>query len=288
MAKHETKEISGWLVVGASVPGHAHLKNNTPCQDHNFIEPINAYWGITVVADGAGSVESAYKGSEFLTKESAILFKELIIQEKWHQQSSLPSSEIWKAKAKNTLLEIRRKLEIFAIQEKTDIKNLSSTLIVLIYSPLGLLVTHIGDGRCGYCNRDMEWKAAIRPWRGEYANETVFMSSDIWEEENLDDFIESQVIHETPLAFALMSDGCERHSFICNIWDEKTQKYIDPNQPFDKFFNPIVKNLHQMHTGKLNYTAIQEKWGKFLLEGNSKLKNEPDDKTMVVGIYLAG
>lgn len=288
MAKHETKEISGWLVVGASVPGHAHLKNNTPCQDHNVIEPINAYWGITVVADGAGSVESAYKGSEFLTKESAILFKELIIQEKWHQQSSLPSSETWKAKAKNTLLEIRRKLEIFAIREKTDIKNLSSTLIVLIYSPLGLLVTHIGDGRCGYCNRDMEWKAAIRPWRGEYANETVFMSSDIWGEENLDDFIESQVINEPPLAFALMSDGCERHSFICNIWDEKTQKYIDPNQPFDKFFNPIVKNLHQMHTGKLNYTAIQEKWAKFLLEGNPKLKNEPDDKTMVVGIYLAG
>ena len=172
-------------------------------------------------------------------------------------------------------------------RKKLKIKNLSSTLILVIYSPLGLLVTHIGDGRCGFCNQQQEWKAAIRPWRGEYANETVFISSDIWEPNSLDQFIESRVIAEPVSAFALLSDGCERHSFICNVWDEASQKYIDPNQPFDKFFNPIVKNFHQMYAGKLKYPQIEEKWAKFLLEGNQKLKNEPDDKTMVVGIYLA-
>lgn len=277
---------ANWIVVGDSIIGQSHIKNNVPCQDNHHYEMIHPNWGIAILADGAGSVEYAHKGSAFIVREAAELFKKLIQKEDWLQKDQLPSPEKWKEKAQKTLKIIRGKLEIFAQQEKTELKEMSSTLMVLIFSHLGILVTHIGDGRAGYCNAQKEWKALIEPWKGEYANETIFVSSDIWGEQEIDKFIRTHVIHEPPYAFTLLSDGCERHSFICNVWDEAHQKYYDPNIPFDKFFNPLIANLKQMYQKNLQAQDMKEKWSKFLAEGNNKLKNEPDDKTMIIGVRV--
>lgn len=284
MASHQDTH---WVLVGESIIGQSHIKNNVPCQDHHHYEMINSDWGIAILADGAGSVEYAHKGSAFIVQEAASLFKDLLKREKWANKGNLPPQEIWHNHAKNTLKTLRGKLETYATQEKTESKHMSSTLIVVLFSPLGLLATHIGDGRAGYCNVDKKWKALINPWKGEYANETVFVSSDIWSENEIDQFIRSNVIYEEPYAFTLLSDGCERHSFICNVWDEDQNKYYDPNIPFDKFFNPLVENLKHMHKNKLEPKAMKAKWAKFLTEGNAKLKNEPDDKTMIIGVRVA-
>jgi hypothetical protein len=93
------------------------------------------------------------------------------------------------------------------------------------------------------------------------------------------------MVTEKVKAFTLLSDGCERHSFICNVLDEASQKYIDPNQPFDKFFNPLVANLRKMHSNQISSQEMKEKWGKFLREGNAKLQHEPDDKTMILAVW---
>lgn len=286
MAKKEENKRSNWVVVGDSVIGLSHIKNNTPCQDSHYYNMIDANWGVAIVADGAGSVEAAHKGAKYLAQEAGKMFQELVIQQKWNSKQTFPDQTTWHHLAKNTLLELRSRLGKVAVTLQLDVKSLSSTIVVLLHSPQGLLCTHIGDGRAGYANHQQEWKSIIQPWKGEYVNETVFMSSDIWEQEQIDRFVKSYVIHDSIKAFTLMSDGCERHSFICNVWDEKKQRYVDPNLPFDKFFNPVTNNLLKMYQNGSSPQEMKKKWAKFLTEGNPKLKHEPDDKTMIIGVQL--
>ncbi len=271
-----------WIIVGASSIGAAHQKNNTPCQDAHFYEVLPNQWGVAVVADGAGSVENAHIGAHFLSEAAGKVFLKTIEENDW--QTSFPELAAWAQTAKHTFAQLRQQLETFALAQNSTAKELSSTLLVVVFSPLGLLTAHIGDGRGGYLSSDGTWKALTDPWKGEYANETVFFSSDIWDKEDIDKYLRINYIQEEVSAFTLLSDGCERHSFICNVWDEATQKYIDPNQPFDKFFNPLLENLQKMHTNQISAAEMKQKWEKFLSEGNTKLQNEPDDKTMILAV----
>lgn len=85
--------------------------------------------------------------------------------------------------------------------------------MVVIYSPLGLLAVHVGDGRMGYKTMSGEWKSMMTPHKGEEANQTIFLISEFWDIPNyeLSGVLvpESIVIREPVQAFALMSDGCE-------------------------------------------------------------------------------
>lgn len=274
---------STWIVVGESVIGQSHIKTKTPCQDSNSYENIANDWGIAVVADGAGTASKAHEGSAFVTQEALKGFKDLLEKEKWHQLAILPNEKEWAEKSRQELFKIYQKLLHLAETQKTAVEHFSCTVIVLIYSPLGILITHIGDGRAAYANEQKEWKAALAPWKGEYANETVFITSDIWEND-IEKFIYSQVIQEPPSAFALMSDGLERYAFEVSVWDDKAEKYYDANKPFAKFFQPVSQNLINMRKNKISEKEMKEKWRKFLDIGNAKIKIEPDDKTMILGV----
>lgn len=271
-----------WIIVGASSIGASHQKNNTPCQDAHFYEVLPSQWGIAVVADGAGSVENAHIGAQFLSEAAGKAFIQILKDKDW--QLSFPTQTDWAQTAKHTFAQLRQQLETFAHAQNSSAKALSSTLLVVVFSPEGLLTAHIGDGRGGYLSNEGTWKALIDPWKGEYANETVFFTSDIWDKEDIDKYLRINYIQEEIKAFTLLSDGCERHSFICNVWDEASQKYIDPNQPFDKFFNPLLENLRKMHANQISASEMKQKWEKFLREGNAKLQNEPDDKTMILAL----
>jgi hypothetical protein len=45
--------------------------------------------------------------------------------------------------------------------------------------------------------------------------------------------------------------------------------------------------LKDFHRAQLPPEEIDLKWKSFVESGNEKLKNEPDDKTMIVGVLLA-
>jgi hypothetical protein len=81
-----------------------------------------------------------------------------------------------------------------------------------------------------------------------------------------------------------MSDGCEAHAFECSHFDETTQKWSDPNQPYPKFFQPLVVTLNRLKREGLPQEDIKQKWEAFLEGGTSGLKDESDDKTMILGI----
>ena len=275
-----------WIFAFASVLGNSHISEEIPCQD--FCEVKNfEHFSLAVVCDGAGSCVNSQIGAQRVTEYCIRYFEELLIEQKWDIQDELPSEQEWQACAKKTLKLVNRDLERYSMSnEDMDFKSLSCTVIVTIALPNGLLVTHIGDGRAGYCNTQNEWFSTITPFHGELANQTVFVTSDIWDDDIIDMYIESRVIKDNIKAFCLLSDGCERASFECNLLQPDSQTYYDPNRPYPLFFNPNVKVLIELNKQNKNQHEINLLWESFLKYGNDKLKTEPDDKTLILGVKL--
>ncbi len=267
-----------WIVVWASVIGGLHAKENLPCQDACLVKNLHQGWGIATVADGAGSCEYSHKGAEQCVQLATQYFANLIYQKEWIEKNILPCEKEWGKLALEQILLIKQDLQTFAQQHVIPFESLSCTLIILIYTPLGLLLAHIGDGRAGYLNTKEEWHSLMYPFKGEEANQTIFITSDF--EEN----IATKVVKEEIQAFCLLSDGCEKAAFECNLYDKEKSLYYDPNRPYPKFFNPNILALKELERQQKSQSEMNQLWQNFLHSGNAQLQHEPDDKTLIIGV----
>jgi len=272
-----------WTVAYASVIGNMHVDMNLPCQDSSVYEAINEDWGVAVVCDGAGSASHSHLGSELTAKTALKHFVELVKMQAWHEAAELPSDELWEGSAIVALRKVRAAIGELAEAKQLKVNALASTVIVMVHSESGLLVTHIGDGRAGFFN-GQEWKTAMNPFQGSEANETVFLTSDIWGEDEIGNYVRSSVIREKVEAFTLLTDGCEKSSFEVNIFDARKNKFFDLNKPFPKFFNPNLKGLQMLNKEGKTQEEINQLWAGFLTNGTAQFKTETDDKTMILGV----
>ena len=170
-----------------------------------------------------------------------------------------------------------------------SLESLSCTIIVVIQLKNKLLVTHIGDGRAGYCNDNDEWFSMIKPCKGDYSNETVFITSNIWNDENsIDQYIESRIVEYVNLkAFCLLSDGCENASFECYKYDDELKTAFEINKPFKEFFHDNINNhLPKIIARGICEEELNEIWAEFLRTGNETLQKENDDKSMILAFKI--
>ena len=276
-----------WIIVGASVRGNGHIQSDMPCQDNHRFESIGDGWGIAIVSDGAGSAAHSELGSKVVVERGMTHFKNLIEKEEWMKNNVLPTDVEWLQKSYYVLKAIRDDVVMVSKKNNVEVKSLSATCLAVIYSPLGLLAAHVGDGRMGYKSVKGEWKAMMTPHKGEEANQTIFIVSDFWSIPNyvLSDVLvpESIVVREPVKAFALMSDGCENTAWKCTTLDQETGKYYDQNKPFEGFFNPLEETLVSFQAQKVPSQEQQAKWSKFIESGTDGFVREQDDKTMIYG-----
>lgn len=282
----QSKDVT---VVGASVIGLSHIQMNMPCQDYCGYEVLENGWGIAITSDGAGSAEHSEVGSKIVVERGIFHFKQRITSKKWMDDDTLPTDAEWTQVAYYAFKSVYEDLKTVAEKNGKTISSLAATAIVLIHTPKGILVSHIGDGRAGYADINGCWKSLIVPHKGEEANQTIFMTSDFW---NIPNYVmsgvivpESRVIRDVPSAFALMSDGCENNCWRCNCFDNKKQMYGDPNEPYDKFFTSICSSIDSMRNTNEHLDNRKTKWANYLLS-TGKFAKEPDDKTMIVGTLL--
>ena len=281
-------ESDDWMLVGASVQGNGHIQMKIPCQDNHAYESLGYGWGIAIVSDGAGSASLSHKGSAIVAMRGIFHFKALVEREGWIQKKELPGEGEWMKHAYRTLKLVRNDMAAFAQKLQCAAKDLSATAIVVIHSPYGLLVTHVGDGRAGYKDLKGNWLPLITPHKGEEANQTLFLQSDFWNIPFLELsgvlVPESIVLRQPVAAFTLMSDGCENTSWLCNQYNEATGKYFDPNLPFAKFYNQLIPTLQAFYEDGISLEERKKKWYSFLKNGNKALIKENDDKTMILVI----
>lgn len=272
-----------WTVLHSSAIGRQHLTgmDPKPCQDANVVRVINDSWGIAAVCDGAGSAANSHFGSRFVADKLSEYAEKMIIENGWIGEKRLPGEEDFRSEIIRALKHVKDDLTQFAAEKEYELETLACTVILVIYSPLGLLTVHIGDGRAGYCDENGEWEALMIPMKGEEANMTVFFTSEIWDDTN--QYIETRIVDKPVRGFTLMSDGCEKHAFQCGIFDETEQKYIAQNKPHGPFFDPLIAALQSMQTKGETLEEIAEKWKVFVEKGTTGLEKENDDKTLILG-----
>lgn len=273
------KKDSEYRLVWASVKGELHNKLNIPCQDSCSVKQITEKWGIAAVSDGAGSALNSEMGSKFIVETAINYFNDYIIRSELNP--SITTEIIWREFCLNCIKNIKRELKIFSDQNNYEYESLASTLLLILFSSERLLFINIGDGRAGYKNRAGDWLPAIKPFKGEEANATVFVTSDLFANEEL--YIETNII-EHAVAFCLLTDGMEKICYEVNVLNETLNHYEDLNKPYKKFFDPCIQKLNEFDTSE--FAEVNKLWANFLEKGTETIKRENDDKTLIIG-YLS-
>ncbi len=277
-----------WLTACCSIVGASHKRIGLPCQDSSKFHYIkNSNFIIAVVSDGAGSCVNSQIGSQFLVDN---VIKKIINSynyNKWGIKDNIKLlKENWRKKSYFIFKKLKKDLLKKAEKENIDFKSLSATLIVTISNGEFIACANIGDGRAAFRNKEGDWMPMMVPTRGEEANQTIFITSGLWDKKNQEEYF-GTFFYENPItAFSLLTDGCERASFEVNIFNEKEGKYFDPNTPFKPFFEPNYNTLLELKNENIKQKELNEMWRQYIENGNEVLKNEYDDKTMILSVII--
>jgi hypothetical protein len=232
------------------------VQTGLPCQDYGAYKLLGQDVLIGAVADGAGSAKHSDFGAK-ITVKAALQFLEENLKKKAFAATETEAElkEIFQ----QLLAYVQQTLEEYAKKEQLDINDLATTLLVVLITSKRLAAMQIGDGFIVFKPLEGNYQLLFRPDKGEYINETTFVTSS-----NALEDMQIGVLTE-PVAFiCVATDGVEKVSIDYKTW-----------QPFPPFFQPLEEYLH--HTE----TPLQEDLKEFL-EREDLNKLTTDDKTLLL------
>ncbi len=247
----------GWHIVGASVQGTANKKTDTPCQDaHGYrLLPNNTL--IAAVADGAGSADRSAEGATLAIEEILnIVTATINIQQ--------PTTETgWRTVLTSAFAKTHHALTLFAKAEESPCRLFATTLTCAVVTGQWLAVAQIGDGVAVAKNKTGDMFLTIAPQRGEYANETAFLTM----EEALN-HVEIEIYHQPVQALVLMTDGLIRLAMN-----------VSTNAPHLPFFHPLLNFANQIS----DTSQAQNQLATFLSSERVCARTD-DDKTLILAV----
>jgi hypothetical protein len=243
----------GWQVLGASTIGASHQKQSLPCQDAWMAAECRDGVLAVAVADGAGSASHAQVGSRLASRRAVSAVFDRMLQ---------PRTGGVYAMLDDAFLQARRELEFEAAASGLDLRDLSTTLTVVIAMPDCLGVAQTGDGLVVALEPDGSLIPLTRPQRGEYANETHFVTGPGGEA--------PRYIHvgEVAPGFAVLTDG-----LLPVTSDLKT------GRPHAPFFQPFFSTLQQGPVTRDMQRHLEQ-----FLESPRLRERVDDDLTLVVAV----
>ncbi|MFM6062148.1 MAG: PP2C family serine/threonine-protein phosphatase [Microcystis panniformis] len=249
-----------WKTLCQSVVGSFHVQTGLPCQDYGAYKLLGQDVLIGAVADGAGSAKHSDLGAK-ITVEAALQFLEENLK-----KTALAATET-EAELKEIfwrlLAYVQQILQKEAEKEQLDINDLATTLLVVLVTSKRLAAMQIGDGFIVFKPLGGNYQLLLQPDKGEYINETTFVTSS-----NAVEDMQIKVLTE-PVAFiCVATDGVEKVSIDYKNW-----------QPFPPFFQPLEEYLQQTET------PLQEDLKEFL-EREDLNKLTTDDKTLLLAFCL--
>lgn len=280
--KHTVTEDDDWFIVGASILGNMHKRKNIVCQDRYYIKNAKSF-GVAVICDGAGSKQHSDLGAQAVSQFVGDYLYNKVVHSSIDEIATQEEVQI----LKNEVFE-QTYGELVALSKFKGVpfESLGSTLIAVIYTNTKSICMHIGDGRGAYQDTGGNWHSFFTPWNTDEGYTIFTTTQDV--KKTLfprDEYLKAIVVDEPISAFAIMSDGCEKASFECLVFDETTQKYYKRNTPYAGFFNPVKKTLVKLHDdNSTDAPCVDDVWISFLTDGMPAFVKEDDDKTMVFAI----
>lgn len=263
------------VTIGTSIKGGYHFEDGTPCQDaHTYGQYKN--WNFTIVSDGAGSCPKSHLGSRIAVEESKRLAKIFINN---HPELALDHRK-WALASSSIFEKVRNRLKRTARKRKLKFGDLSCTLILIIHNEDKLYISHIGDGRAG-AKINNRWQAILDPVEGESSGSTCFLTTSFWKEPG---YFQSRIFDGHISSVVAMSDGCERAAWLIDRYDEQSNSYKKVNQPFAELLDYCVDKILVPFSSKNG--QLYKTFSSFVKEGNHVLKNEHDDRTMVLTHFI--
>lgn len=194
-----------WRVIATSITGNNHLQRGTECQDAHRHRQLDSDVLVLAVADGAGSARRSAEGSSMATGITLAVLEETL------RGRPLPCTpEAWTDLALNAL---RQTVERFLLAthalagDSATAKDFATTLSLVVLSGPWTIYAGVGDGFLVLQTSDEQLFLPVPPRQiGEYRNETVFLTTEGWEE-----YAEVRSIWEPGrTAVALSTDGLVR------------------------------------------------------------------------------
>lgn len=272
-----------WNIIKGSVSGANKSLTGKPCQDSSGYKLLDDFWGIAMVSDGAGSMENSHLASSFIVNQTITNCAQFFENEEWFIKQEIPDADIWRTVILSLISQTNSDLKKYADENDLDYKELGATVILVLFCNKGILSLNIGDGRSCYQKKDdNSWCSLTTPYKGEEAGSTIFLNTEwIWESSYIQDCIRTNVMNFPISSFALLSDGMEKYSFTCYTKNEEGI-FFDPNEPYDSFFNINTDTMRKLINDSVDIECINKEWEQYLSECEN-LKNEYDDKTMLIG-----
>ena len=178
-----------WMGASASAPGRGHIEKGLPCQDASGVS-LEGGVATIVVSDGAGSARHSEHGASGVVEVATQVLRETV-----------PWSNPGKVRER-ILVACRVAMTKRAKALGCSVAELAATLAFVAVAENVFIAGNLGDGVVAAFRGDRS-EVLIEPVRGEFANETVFLTS----RQASKHFRIARKVLDDYDGFAIMSDG---------------------------------------------------------------------------------
>ncbi len=258
MAQESQVKDSTWRIIPAAVAGTSHIKRGLPCQDSYYWEILPPGILVTAVADGAGSAKLAEIGSEIAAGA--------VVETVRKNQSALhfppEDEENWREFLLNCLKVARVSVAAEAATRNVKVRDLASTLILVIAKPEMVALAQVGDGAAVIEDSQGNLISLSAPDSGEFINETSFLVS-----QGAIEAAQIKIWQGKAAKLAVFSDGLQLLAL-----------QMASGLPYPPFFQPLFRFLAEAEDEKEAQMQLQ----KFLV--SHRVTERTDDD---VTLFLA-
>ena len=246
-----------WWVVATSVAGTHHHTRGQPCQDAYYWCTLPDEVLVAAVADGAGSATLGQVGATLAAWAAATTVSPD------HQGAGWPASdEAWRQRLVAAMRAAQASVAAEARARQVPVRELASTLILVVAMPDQVAVAHIGDGAVVVGDQAGRLIPLTVPQSGAYPNETTFLLSP-----QALDTAQVCVWHGLPRHVVAFSDGIQRLAL-----------HMPAGHPHTPFFVPLLRFMETV-TEAGDAHAQVEAW----LRSPRVRARTDDDITLLLG-----
>ena len=249
-----------WRVASASVRGSSHDKMGLPCQDANRWEHLCDSLLVFAVADGAGTAPHGDLGASLAATSAVDAVRAALME-----GSGPHDEEEARSVLRVATRAAREAVHTAAAEREVPPSDLATTLLVGLASPHLIGASQIGDGAIVIGDEGGHYRALTTPQKGEYANETVFLTSSGALEVSQMEVWEGALRH-----VAAFTDGLERLVLV-----------MPDCSPYRPFFEPMFGFVAEEE----DQSRAAEALGQYLHHENVRRRTD-DDVTLLLGALL--